>query len=388
VKARKTGRIYKRSYRGPDGAMREVETWSIAYPDHGKWIVESTHSPKKNVAEAMLLDRIAKRVKGEPVGPNVEKTTLGELLKMVETDYVINERRTLRGIKRRIRMLTGFFGDDCRANRVTEDAIREYVRHRKQVDKAANGTINLELAALKRGFRLGQRAGRVVRRPWMELLQADNARKGFVEPDVLASILTNLSEDLQPVAAVAYLTGWRVRSEILTRTWPSVSFDGGWLRLDPGETKNKQGRMFPLTPTLRAVLERQRERTRALELAEGIVVPWVFHRAGKQILTWRKSWQSACRKAGVPGLIPHDFRRTAVRNLERAGVARSAAMKMVGHETESIYRRYAIVDEGMMREGARQLEALHEADRQALASRPKTPRVIEIATGSDRKDRS
>ena len=60
--------------------------------------------------------------------------------------------------------------------------------------------------------------------------------------------------------------------------------------------------------------------------------------------------------------IPHDFRRTAVRNLERAGVPRSVAMKMVGHKTEAIYRRYAIVDEAMLREGAVKLEELHRSE--------------------------
>ena len=60
--------------------------------------------------------------------------------------------------------------------------------------------------------------------------------------------------------------------------------------------------------------------------------------------------------------IPHDFRRTAVRNLERACVARSAAMKMVGHKTESIYRRYAIADESMLQEAGEKLARLHSAD--------------------------
>lgn len=62
--------------------------------------------------------------------------------------------------------------------------------------------------------------------------------------------------------------------------------------------------------------------------------------------------KAACKAAGLLGRIPHDFRRTAARNLERADVPRPAAMKMVGHKTESIYRRYAIADEGMLRDGA------------------------------------
>src|SRR5712691_7233410 len=87
----------------------------------------------------------------------------------------------------------------------------------------------------------------------------------------------------------------------------------------------------------------------------------MFHRSGKPIKSFRRAWVTACKKAGIPERLPHDFRRTAVRNLERAGVPRSTAMKMVGHKTESIYRRYAIVDEAMLKEGAVKLQTLHEA---------------------------
>ena len=77
----------------------------------------------------------------------------------------------------------------------------------------------------------------------------------------------------------------------------------------------------------------------------------MFHRTkhGGPLKSFGKAWQQACLAAGVPGRILHDLRRTAVRNLERAGVPRSVAMKMVGHKTESAYPRYAIVDEAMLR---------------------------------------
>jgi hypothetical protein len=90
------------------------------------------------------------------------------------------------------------------------------------------------------------------------------------------------------------------------------------------------------------------------------------NRAGVPIRSFRRAWITACKRAGIPGRIPHDFRRTAVRNLERAGVPRSVAMKLVGHTTEAIYRRYAIADESMLREAAAKLAALHDAQRQAL----------------------
>jgi integrase len=185
--------------------------------------------------------------------------------------------------------------------------------------------------------------------------------------------LAYLPSDLAPVAEVAYITGWRVASEIVTRTWAHVDFKAGWIRLEPGETKNRAGRMFPLTSDLRAVLESQRERTDALERSAGRIVPWVFWRVrgpgvredGIPVRSFRKAWKTACARAGVPGRIPHDFRRTAVRNLERAGVPRSSAMAMVGHKTETIYRRYAITDEGMLREAGSKLAKLHEQQRSA-----------------------
>ena len=70
--------------------------------------------------------------------------------------------------------------------------------------------------------------------------------------------------------------------------------------------------------------------------------------------------QTACRRAGCPGRILHDFRRTAVRNLERAGVPRSVAMKLTGHKTESVYRRYAIADDRDLRVAVERLDAIAE----------------------------
>ena len=102
-------------------------------------------------------------------------------------------------------------------------------------------------------------------------------------------------------------------------------------------------------------------------------------RKGKLIQHFRRAWKTACLAAGFAELvsekprvikvhrIPHDFRRTAVRNLERAGVSRSAAMKMVGHRTESIYQRYAIVSEGDLKAAGAQLASLHGAESPAPA---------------------
>jgi integrase len=160
----------------------------------------------------------------------------------------------------------------------------------------------------------------------------------------------------------AYLTGWRLKSEVLALQWWQVDFEAGMVRLEPGSTKNADGRVFPFAalPALERLLRTQAERTRAIERASGSIIPWVFHRAGTPIRYFRRAWIQACRLAGLPDRLPHDFRRTAVRNLERAGVPRSVAMKLTGHKTESIYRRYAIVAEQDLKDGVAKLAALHQ----------------------------
>ena len=95
------------------------------------------------------------------------------------------------------------------------------------------------------------------------------------------------------------------------------------------------------------------------------------HRQGDRVIGAEWKWKTACEKGGCKGKLFHDFRRTSVRNLERAGVPRTTAMAMVGHETESIYKRYAIQDGTMRREGAAKLDAWATAE----AAKPKEKRA-------------
>jgi integrase len=205
----------------------------------------------------------------------------------------------------------------------------------------------------------------VAQRPYIPMLVEANTRRGFFEADQFQAVREELAPELARVVSVAYITGWRISSEILTRQRHHVDLANGWLRLEPGEGKTGQGRMFPLLPQLRAVLEEQLEDTRKVETSSGRIIPWLFHRKGEPIVSFRRAWKGACKRAGLTGRIPHDFRRSAVRNLERAGVPRSAAMAMVGHRTQSVYSRYAIADESMLRDGAARLAALHDSDRAA-----------------------
>jgi integrase len=211
----------------------------------------------------------------------------------------------------------------------------------------------------------GHKTDKLMTRPHIALLREDNARQGFFEPEQLRNVLRHLPDELRPVVKFAYITGWRVKSEVLTREWRHVDLKAGEVRLEPGTTKNKEGRTFPFTSELRTILEAQHAEHERLK-KRGKVVPWVFFRMvangrrgplrPKPIKSFSKAFATACRHAGCPGRILHDFRRTAVRNLELAGVPRSVAMKLTGHLTESVYRRYAIADQRDLRVAVEKLD--------------------------------
>jgi integrase len=211
-------------------------------------------------------------------------------------------------------------------------------------------------------FTLAYRAGKIPNRPPFPSIEVRNTRSGFFEEAELREVMQFLPGYLRPFVECAYLTGWR-RGELCSLTWRQVDFVASTVRLEPGTTKNDEGRTFPFAalPRLAELLVEQREMTAVLECRTGTMVPWVFHREGKQVNDYRDSWATACRKAGVPGRLVHDLRRTAVRNLERAGVPRSVAMKLTGHKTENIYRRYAIVSEADLTVGVQKLAVLHQA---------------------------
>ncbi|MBI3301236.1 MAG: site-specific integrase, partial [Deltaproteobacteria bacterium] len=147
-------------------------------------------------------------------------------------------------------------------------------------------------------------------------------------------------------------TGWRVQSEILSLTWDRVDLEAGTVRLYRGTTKNKDGRVIALPRVLRAILETQWQE----HVACYSDCPFVFHRNGARIKDIRGSWERACREAGLSGKIPHDFRRTAVRNLVRASVPERVAMMITGHKTRDVFDRYDIVSAGDLEEAARRVD--------------------------------
>ncbi len=352
------GSLYRPKYRGADGVLKESAVIWLKYRDAlGVLRREASGTEKEQEARRLLKQREGAAVEGRVVVPRADRVTVAELAENLKADYQANGRRSADRLAFSLARLLPAFGSR-KAISLTSADVTAY-RVQRQTAGAAAATVNRELAALKRMFSIAVKSERLQRMPYIEMLTENNARRGFFEREQFEAVRAHLPVYAKPPATFAYLTGWRLKSEILTLQWRQVDFKAGVVTLDVGSTKNRDGRTFPMVPELHALLEAQRAATETLQKKIGSIIPWVFHRTkrGRPLKGFTKSWRIACRAAGLPGRIPHDFRRTAVRNLERAGVPRSTAMAMVGHRTESIYRRYAIVDEVMLREGGAKLAA-------------------------------
>lgn len=272
-------------------------------------------------------------------------------------EYRVAGKKCLSRAEIAFRAIANYFGEDAPADALTYDVLMEYAA--KRMETCASGTVRLELAYLRKGFVALQKAGKI-KLPAFPSVKASDPRQGFFEDAQEAAIIALLPPDIAVCIRFLSLTGWRV-SEARRLAWVCVDFVAGTVRLEPGTTKNKDGRTFPFSalPPLEALLVEQRARTDALERQYAQVIPLVFwrHFGGRvRPCDWHaRLWRRRCAEAGYPGKLVHDLRRTAVRRLERAGVSRSVAMKLTGHRTEAVYKRYAIVNEADLGEGVAKL---------------------------------
>jgi integrase len=350
------GSIYRPKYKDRKSReVRESKVYWIKYYRNGNAERENTHTTDFSVAKRLLQSREGDVARGVPVSAKMGQVKIDDLLEAVLTNYRINGKKSTGHVERRLRKHILPFFRGRRAASITTADVERFILIRQQAG-ASNAEVNRELAILKRAFSLGARAGKILNKPYISSLKENNVRTGFFEPDQFRAVVAHLDQPLQGLMTFYNISGCR-KSEGLNLQWPQIDFRNGAVMLNPGTTKNDDGRVFPFTQELRELLERQRATTTQLQREKGIICPWVFHRDGKPIKSYDGAWRSACKKAGLPGRHVHDFRRTTVRRLEQAGVSRSVGMKLTGHKTESVYRRYAIVSQSDLEEATRRLDS-------------------------------
>jgi integrase len=364
----------------------------IKYLQHGRVIRESTQTDNIVKARRILRDREGDVEKGVPISPDVGRITFDDAAVDLLNDYSINRKKTYDDTRRRIRKhLSPFFGNR-RMITITTTELRAYVTKRladgtpvrkrrgspaKDEASASDapkrpvsaGEINRELTVLKRMFSLAIQAGKLVHKPHFPMLRENNVRAGFFERELYLAVQRHLPTSMRPVVTFAYVTGWRINSEVLPLQWRQVDLKLGEVRLDPGTTKNLEGRVFYLTSELQELLKAQRKAADRIQRRKGMIVQHVFFhdvptKAG-DVGFWSghaiapsgfyHAWCRARIAAGCPGSIPHDFRRTAIRNMVRAGIPERVAMKLSGHKTRSVFDRYNVVSDGDLREASNRL---------------------------------
>jgi integrase len=319
----------------------------------------NTHKDNETEAQVEMVRLIADCENGNTPRPERTPPSIGVMLNEALRYYRRKGRKSLEHVERHTKRLkVGFAGK--RADEITTDHVNEYAEKR-QDEEAANATINRELALLRLAFNLARKAGKIKPEmvPYFEMLPENNRRTGFFEQEQYEAVRAELPDYLKGVLTMGYWTGMR-KEEILSLAWDRVDLFNRLVFLE--RTKNGEDRTLPLNEELFTVMREQ---------AKGKVENclYVFHRYGERIQSFGKAWRTACKEAGCSGRLFHDLRRTAVRNLIRAGVPQSVAMKISGHKDTRIFDRYNIVDTRDIGEAMRKLVEYEQEKRLARAKK-------------------
>jgi len=336
--------------------------WYVAYYAHSKEqreparhvrtgakleATEKNHHEAERWLKHRLGEITAEQHGGRPfVGPQQERVTVNQLLNALEQDYKLRDKWTVK-IASVVKPLVEHFGT-WKAVEVTSDAVGKYIEDLRE-DGLQNSTINHRTQLLRQAFKVGMRNKVVSAAPYIpRLSEVGNERQGFFETADFEAVVSHLPEYLQDFARFGFLTGWR-KGSITSLRWSDVGEDVIYLRAE--NSKSRKPETMPIEGELLSIIERRRNAA-VLEGENGSkrFAEFVFHRKGLPIGDCRKAWATACKAANVDHRLFHDLRRTASRNMISAGVPQAVAMKITGHRTDSMFRRYAIVNEEQKRE--------------------------------------
>jgi len=317
----------------------------IAYYRYGAELRESSHSSDETVARD-LLDRRLREVENDKdgiaafIGPQARRIKIKRLKDDLVEHYKLEGRYTP-STASELQNVEDWFGD-IRALKLTAKDIADYKRERLD-DGYAEASINRTLTFLSRCYSLAieNRLLNPADKPPIKMFPVGNknARKGFFSRSDFDKVLANLPEDLRDFCLFGFNSGWR-KGEIAGLTWKAV--EANRITLAAADSKNGETRTLMISGELTEIVERRKA---ARMTSDGMLSNLVFHREGRAVYEFRKAWASACRKAGFAGMIFHDLRRSAVRNLIRSGVSQHVAMRVSGHKSISMFRRYDVCSE-------------------------------------------
>ena len=339
------------------------KVWYIKFYRDKQQVVMSCPGLTAAQAKEKLKSELRKS-NDEFVAPREKRITISELVEDLRTNYDLSGRDDIsKSIESSWRLhLESFFGA-VRAVDMSTELQRKY-RAARSKDGASIATVNREIQFMRRAFKVAaeQDPPKIKRVPKFVLLKENNARKGFVTvPQMVAlkSAALKYGVEWRLLLELAHWLGWR-RNELLNLKVSNVRLHDGTIRLEADETKNGNAREVPLTATLR-----------------DFIIPFVVGRqAHERIFSFkchRRTWLRITKDAGMPDLLFHDLRRSSARTKRSAGVDVSVIMKMMGWETDSMFRRYGIV----VNEDMAQALATQEAFEQRMLTTNAQPMTID-----------
>lgn len=271
------------------------------------------------------------------VGFEAQALTFEAMAEMIRTQYGTRAKKaSLQSLNPALKHLAKSFGG-WRARDITSDRVTAHAARRLR-EGAAIATVNVELTRLKRCFSLAVEARRFDHIPKIRLLEGATVRMGTIADEVLAAVVAQMPDHMRPVIEFLRLVGWR-ESEALGLEWSRVWWATREVVLDIDKAGNARTLPFHAEPRLEALLKQQWQDRVDLS-------PWVFpgrtrgRPIGRQKL--QRAWARARVKAGFPGILIHDLRRTVAAELIDAGVSELDAMLITGHKTLNMFRRYAL----------------------------------------------
>jgi integrase len=262
--------------------------------------------------------------------------SVGDLLRLYLADQKRQGRHSYKQAEGYVRLhLEPAFGK-IRAGDLTTRQVSLFI-DQKLAFPYSKATVNRWLEALRRAYVLGmkQLPPVVYTAPEIGSLmldESDNVREGFLEHDQYVALRDELPDHLKLVLVIGYHFGMR-RGEILSLRWDQVDWEEKLIRLEKRQTKGKQSRVAPLYGEVRGWLE--------LAFSErNEQCPQVITWRGDAVSDVKTAWNKARIRAGLPNALVHDLRRTAVRNMTRAGIPAKQARLISGHKTDSVFDRY------------------------------------------------
>ncbi|OQW34800.1 MAG: hypothetical protein A4E19_17960 [Nitrospira sp. SG-bin1] len=243
--------------------------------------------------------------------------------------------------------LVPFFGEKILSEIKPHD-VEAFRSQRKKPDgtPASIQTINHDHIALKHCLNQAMKRGLLQTNPASKvpLPNPNNERDRVLTEEEWGRLHQAAKPHLKPVLLTAYQLGQRFR-EIVSLTWDRVDLKRGFITLRAIDTKTKTGRRIPMTPDVRLTFQR-------LAKVRSITDKHVFTYKGNPLQRISRSFRTALKDAKITDFRFHDLRHCASTNLRRAGVDTATAMKIVGHKSEKMWKRYNAIEERDLHEAA------------------------------------